>query len=78
MYDRPYLYGNSRGDYYDNIERFSFFAHAALRLSQDLSFVLPDIVHCHDWQTGIVPALLKVHTGDIPNPFISCALHIIY
>jgi len=58
MYDRPYLYGNSRGDYYDNMERFSFFAHAALRLSQDLGFV-PDIVHCNDWQTGIVPALLK-------------------
>lgn len=58
MYDRPYLYGNSRGDYYDNLERFSFFSHAALRLSQDLGFA-PDIVHCHDWQTGIVPALLK-------------------
>jgi starch synthase len=58
MFDRPNLYGNSKGDYYDNLERFSFFAHAALRLSQDLGFV-PDIVHCHDWQTGIVPVLLK-------------------
>jgi len=58
MYDRPYLYGNKRGDFYDNIERFSFFSHAALRLSEDLGFT-PDIIHCNDWQTGIVPALLK-------------------
>ncbi len=58
MYDRPNLYGNSRGDYYDNLERFSFFGHAALSLAKHLDFA-PDIVHCHDWQTGIVPALLK-------------------
>src|SRR4030042_2674906 len=58
MYDRPYLYGNKRGDFYDTIERFSFFSHAALRLSEDLGFT-PDIIHCNDWQTGIVPALLK-------------------
>jgi len=58
MYDRPNLYGNSRGDYYDNLDRFSFYAHGALRLAQHLDFA-PDIVHCHDWQTGIVPALLK-------------------
>ena len=58
LYDRPNLYGNSRGDYYDNIERFTFFAHAALRLAEKLAFK-PDVVHCHDWQTGLVPALLK-------------------
>jgi starch synthase len=58
MYDRPYLYGNKRGDFYDNLERFCFFCHAALRLSEDLGFT-PDIIHCNDWQTGIVPALLK-------------------
>ena len=58
MYDRPYLYGNMRGDFYDNIERFSFYSHAALRLSEDIDFI-PDIIHCNDWQTGIVPALLR-------------------
>jgi starch synthase len=58
MYDRPYLYGNKRGDFYDNIERFCFFCHSSLRLSEDLDFT-PDIIHCNDWQTGIVPALLK-------------------
>jgi len=58
MFDRPSLYGNSMGDYYDNLERFSFFSHAALKVAQSLGYA-PDIVHCHDWQTGLVPALIK-------------------
>ena len=43
LYDRPYLYGNPVGDYYDNLERFSFFAHAALILSEALPFS-PDLI----------------------------------
>ena len=58
LYDRPNLYGTPSGDYYDNLERFTFFAHAALRVAEERSFV-PDVIHCHDWQTGLVPALLK-------------------
>lgn len=58
MFDRPGLYGNSKGDYYDNLERFSFFSHAALRTAQAAG-LSPDIIHCHDWQTGLVPPLLK-------------------
>jgi starch synthase len=58
MYDRPNLYGNARGDYYDNLERFTFFAHASLHIAEAISFK-PDVIHCHDWQTGLVPALLK-------------------
>jgi starch synthase len=58
LYDRPNLYGNASGDYYDNLERFSFYAHAVLRLMRSISFS-PDIIHCHDWQTGLIPALLK-------------------
>lgn len=58
LFDRPNLYGNAMGDYYDNLERFTFFAHAALRIAEILSFK-PDLIHCHDWQTGLVPALLK-------------------
>ena len=58
MFNRPNLYGDSKGDYYDNLERFSFFSHAALKIAQATGFS-PDIIHCHDWQTGLVPALLK-------------------
>jgi starch synthase len=57
MYDRPGLYGNEDGDYYDNLERFSLFCHGALMLTDAIRFQ-PDIIHCHDWQTGLVPALL--------------------
>lgn len=58
LFGRPSLYGTPAGDYYDNLERFSFYAHAALRLAEDLSFC-PDLIHCHDWQAGLVPALVK-------------------
>jgi starch synthase len=67
MYDRPNLYGNARGDYYDNLERFTFFAHASLRIAEAISFK-PDVIHCHDWQTGLVPALLKgPYSGETPR-----------
>lgn len=58
FYDRPGLYGDAKGDYPDNLERFSFFCHASLCIPEVISFS-PDIVHCHDWQTGLVPALIK-------------------
>jgi starch synthase len=58
LYDRAHLYGDGREDYQDNLERFAFFCHASLRLTEALSF-RPDVIHCHDWQTGLVPALLK-------------------
>jgi starch synthase len=66
LYQRPSLYGNSTGDYYDNMERFVFFAHAALRLIENIGFK-PDVIHCHDWQTGLVPALLKGPYGGNPG-----------
>jgi starch synthase len=58
LYDRPNLYGSADGDYYDNCERFVFFSHAALLLVASLGF-RPALIHCHDWQTGLVPALLR-------------------
>jgi len=58
LYDRPNLYGNSRGDYYDNLERFTYLAYGALRITERVGF-RPDVIHCHDWQTGLVPALLR-------------------
>lgn len=57
LFDRPNLYGNAQGDYYDNLERFSFYCHGALRIAEKISFA-PDLIHCNDWQSGLVPALL--------------------
>ncbi len=47
----------------DNAQRFAVFCDVALALARGRTHVAwrPDIVHCHDWQTGLVPALLAPH-----------------
>jgi starch synthase len=51
LYDRPNLYRNAEGDYYDNLERFAFFSRAALLFARAAGMGF-DVIHCHDWQTG--------------------------
>ena len=46
------------GNIYEDIEKFAFFSKAALCVIPLLDFV-PDIIHCHDWQTGLIPVYLK-------------------
>ncbi|MFO7783012.1 MAG: glycogen synthase GlgA [Thermodesulfobacteriota bacterium] len=58
LYERPNLYGASFGDYYDNLERFVFFSRAALQTCTALTLE-PDVIHCHDWQAGLIPLLLR-------------------
>ena len=50
----------------DDGERFAYFSRAALEFLQHIDFK-PQIIHCHDWHTGVVPALLAAHYED--NPF---------
>ncbi len=57
-YDRPGLYGTAHGDYSDNAERFIFFSRAIPELCSALN-LRPDIIHCNDWQTGLVPLYMK-------------------
>lgn len=45
------------GDTYNDIEKFAFFSKAALSALPLLDF-RPDVIHCHDWQTGLVPVFL--------------------
>jgi starch synthase len=47
-----------RKDYKDNDERFIFFCRGVLETLKRLGWQ-PDIIHCNDWQTGLVPAYLK-------------------
>lgn len=57
-FQRKGLYGGPDGrDFADNDERFILFSKAVLELSKALDF-RPDILHCHDWQTGLIPAAL--------------------
>jgi starch synthase len=58
LFDRPNLYGTSGEDYYDNLERFTVFSHAVLHATAAMGFA-PHILHCHDWQTGLIPPLLQ-------------------
>ncbi len=56
-FDRDSLYGTPDGDYPDNAERFAFFCRAALLAIERIGWSV-DIVHCNDWQSGLVPALM--------------------
>jgi starch synthase len=58
----PYVQ-NDGSDWPDNAERFALFARAivALSLGQADTDWKPELVHCNDWQTGLVPALLSQH-----------------
>jgi starch synthase len=57
LYGRKGFYGESGLDYPDNHIRFAVFARAALGIARYL--FQPDILHCHDWQSGLVPAYLR-------------------
>lgn len=57
-FDREYLYGEPGSEYSDSAERFAFFCQAALEACKSLDFQ-PDIIHCNDWHTGLIPAYLK-------------------
>ena len=58
--DSPY------SDMWLDIEKFSFFDKAVLEALAYLDFE-PDVIHCHDWQTGLIPVYL--HTDYKENPF---------
>ncbi len=59
-YDRDGLYARGGRDHPDNAERFAGLAHAALDFAQhDVDGGRIDIVHAHDWQAGLVPALIR-------------------
>ena len=63
FFDRDFLYGTPTGDYPDNAERFAMYCRAVLESSKILG--APDVFHCHDWQTALVPVLLKSnYVGD--------------
>ncbi len=58
LYERSQLYGTSKGDYFDNLERFTFLAKSLLPICRALN-LKPDVLHCHDWQSALIPAYLK-------------------
>lgn len=64
FFERDELYGTPTGDYPDNDQRFAFFQRAVIEVLKRTK-IKPDVIHCHDWQTGVIPAYLKtIYRGD--------------
>jgi starch synthase len=63
-FDRENLYGTPVGDYPDNAERFALFSRAILEASKVIG--APQIFHCHDWQSALVPVLLRTIYAEDP------------
>src|SRR5438309_7418503 len=64
FFDRDALYGTAAGDYPDNAERFALFSRAVLEASKIIG--VPQIFHCHDWQSALVPVLLRTIYAEDP------------
>ena len=60
-FGRPYIYGLGGDEY----ERYGFFCRAAINLLPLIDFA-PDVLHAHDWQSGMIPALLKIQYAHLP------------
>jgi starch synthase len=60
-FGRPYIYGLGGDEY----ERYGFFCRAVLNALPLLGFE-PDVIHAHDWQAGMIPALLRIQYDHLP------------
>ncbi len=74
LFDRPQLYGDQHGDYRDNALRFAFFSRACLQAIDRLHGTV-DVVHCNDWQAGLVPAHMA--TGLEPYAWMRTAASVL-
>ncbi|MCG6937345.1 MAG: glycogen synthase GlgA [Gammaproteobacteria bacterium] len=76
LFDRPgNPYVHSDGfNWPDNAERFTVFSRAVAYLAKGVpgSHWIPDVVHCHDWQTGMVPAFISM---TYPRPKTVFTIH---
>ena len=68
--DNEHYFGGGRpyGDIRYDIEKFIFFSKAVLSVLPTIDF-RPDVIHCHDWQTGLIPVYLKTMFSN--NPFFN-------
>jgi starch synthase len=64
-FNRDGLYTDKKGDYPDNLDRFSYYSKRALDLLKEINFTA-DIIHCHDWQASLIPIYLKTLYKDKP------------
>jgi len=65
-YMRDHLYSEPTGDYPDNHLRFSYYCKAITALALHEK---PNLIHCNDWETGLVPLYLKIEKSNIKTLF---------
>ncbi len=58
--DNEYYFGDPYLYKWNDLERFAFYDKACLEVIKTLDFK-PDVIHCHDWQAGMVPVLLNAY-----------------
>jgi len=63
-FERDTLYGTPAGDYTDNAERFALFSRAVIEASKILG--VPQVFHCHDWQSALIPVMLRTFYVEDP------------
>ncbi len=66
LFDREGIYGPAGGAYEDNLLRFLLFDRVALEVAAQLDKPV-DILHCHDWQTAMIPLLLQTQYQHHPS-----------
>lgn len=64
-FERKSYYGENGIDYADNCERFIFFCRGVVEAIRSLQLNV-DLIHCNDWQTGLIPAYLEIEYRKIP------------
>lgn len=65
-FDRRQLYMERGHGYVDNCERFVFFSRAVLEICRQ-TILRPDVIHCNDWQTGVINGLLQTQFNGSPG-----------
>ncbi len=58
--DNEYYFGAKELYLWNDLERFAFFDKACLEILKGINFK-PDVIHCNDWQTGMIPVLLDAY-----------------
>lgn len=64
-FDREGLYGADNPGYEDNDSRFAFFCRGVLEICRFIDYK-PHVIHCNDWQTGLIPVYLRTLYSDDP------------
>lgn len=65
-FNRDGLYSSQGTDYTDNLERFAFFCKAVMNLVEN-KILQPDLIHCNDWQTALIPVYIKTNYANHPT-----------